>query len=122
MRIYDKLTESTKTLGEFLKSLSILDAPWDRAFQEKFCVGCSAKNCDNCQNEKYRNNPNWWLKQEIDDGEIKKKDEYKHCMECLNYEPLKSGIRGGKWGYCKIQRRGNKRSGRSRACKRFWGD
>lgn len=62
MRIYDKLTESPETLGEFLKSIPVLDAPWDQAFQEKFCTGCNAENCDNCRNERYRNNPGWWLK------------------------------------------------------------
>ena len=49
-------------------------------------------------------------------------DKYRHCEECLNYLPAEDGIRGGKWGYCKIRRRGDKRSGRSRACKRFWGE
>ena len=61
MRIYDELIENPETLGAFLKSLPVLDAPWDRAFQEKFCAGCSAESCDSCQNEEYRNNPEWWL-------------------------------------------------------------
>lgn len=61
MRIYDKLTESPETLGEFLKSLPVLDTPWDTAFQKTFCGKCKEESCDNCPNEKYRNNPKWWL-------------------------------------------------------------
>lgn len=118
MRIYDKLIESPATLGEFLKSLPVLDAPWDQAFQEKFCAGCSNENCNDCPNEEYRNNPEWWLKQETDDRENKKVKQYKHCMECFNYEPLKDGARGGKRGRCTV-RHNDKRSGRSRTCKRF---
>ena len=66
MRIYDKLTESPETLGEFLKSLPVLDAPRERAFQERFCAECNAESCDNCTNEEYRNNPEWWLKLEAE--------------------------------------------------------
>lgn len=62
MRIYDKLTESPETLGAFLKSLPVLDAPWDREFQETFCAECKAESCDECKNGQYRNNPDWWLK------------------------------------------------------------
>ncbi len=62
MRIYDELTASPETLGAFLKSLPVLDAPWDIAFQETFCGECKTESCDNCPNEKYRNNPDWWLK------------------------------------------------------------
>lgn len=61
MRIYDKLTESIETLGEFLKSLPVLESPWEREFQKLFCAGCNAENCENCRNEEYRNNPIWWL-------------------------------------------------------------
>lgn len=70
MRIYDKLIESPETLGEFLKSLPVLDAPWNQAFQEKFCSGCNAEDCDNCQNEECRNNPEWWLKRENEDKDV----------------------------------------------------
>lgn len=121
MRIYEELTESPKTLGAFLKSLPVLDAPWDTAFQKTFCGECKEESCDNCPNEEYRNNPEWWLgldeKKKGGDG-----DKYRHCEECLNYLPAEDGIRGGKRGYCKIRRSRDKRSGRSRACKRFWGD
>lgn len=61
MTIYEKLIESPETLGDFLKNLPTLDAPWDREFQERFCVECKADNCDNCQYEEFRNNPAWWL-------------------------------------------------------------
>lgn len=36
-------------------------APWDGAFQERFCVECGADSCDDCPNEQFRNNPEWWL-------------------------------------------------------------
>ncbi len=62
MRIYDELTKSPETLGAFLKSLPVLDAPWDTAFQKTYCGECKTESCDNCPNEKYRNNPEWWLK------------------------------------------------------------
>lgn len=62
MRIYEELTESPETLGTFLKSLPVLDAPWDTAFQKTFCGECKEESCDNCPNGKYRNNPEWWLK------------------------------------------------------------
>lgn len=61
MRVYDKLIESLETLGEFLKKLPVLDAPWDQEFQERFCKNCKAENCYNCQHEGYRSNPSWWL-------------------------------------------------------------
>lgn len=31
------------------------------AFQERFCVECGADSCDDCPNEQFRNNPEWWL-------------------------------------------------------------
>ena len=41
----------------------VLEAPWDKAFQERFCAMCKAKNCDaeNCEHMEERNNPHWWL-------------------------------------------------------------
>ncbi len=77
MRIYDKLIESPETLGEFLKSLPVLDAPWNHAFQKKFCNECSTENCDICQSEEFRNNPGWWLKQQIGKNEKCFKEELK---------------------------------------------
>jgi len=59
--IFDALTESRATLGKFLRTLPILEAPWDTEFQKRFCAECGAANCDACANEKCRNNPEWWL-------------------------------------------------------------
>lgn len=44
MRIYEELTESPETLGAFLKSLPVLDAPWDTAFQKTFCRDFTRKS------------------------------------------------------------------------------
>lgn len=59
--IFDALTDSRATLGKFLRSLPVLEAPWDAEFQERFCAECDAANCDECRNEEFRNNPEWWL-------------------------------------------------------------
>lgn len=49
--IFEEITQSPETLGNFLDSLPVLEAPWDKAFQERFCAMCKAKNCDaeNCE-------------------------------------------------------------------------
>lgn len=84
MRIYDELTESPETLGTFLKSLPVLDAPWDTAFQKTFCGECKEESCDKCPNGKYRNNPEWWLKlQEGDKTEEKATEFYYKLHKCL---------------------------------------
>lgn len=61
--IFEELTQSPETLGNFLDSIPVLEAPWDKAFQERFCAMCKAKNCDaeNCEHMEERNNPHWWL-------------------------------------------------------------
>lgn len=33
----------------------------DKEFQARFCAGCAAENCDACPNQRFRNNPGWWL-------------------------------------------------------------
>lgn len=63
--IFDALTDSRATLGRFLRSLPVLEAPWDAEFQERFCAECDAANCDECRNEEFRNNPEWWLTLEV---------------------------------------------------------
>lgn len=50
------------------KSLPIIEAPWDTEFQKRYCSGCAAENCDACPNERFRNNPEWWLSLEADNG------------------------------------------------------
>lgn len=59
--IFESITESRSTLGDFLRGLPILEAPWDAEFQSRFCSGCAKENCDTCPNEAFRNNPEWWL-------------------------------------------------------------
>lgn len=61
MKEFDRITESPEKLGEFLRSLPILDGPWDTAFQNQFCADCLYQNCDGCPHEEFRNNPLWWL-------------------------------------------------------------
>lgn len=61
MTVFEELTKSPQALGSFLRSLPVLEAPWDTEFQKRFCAGCAAEDCDACQNQKYRNNPDWWL-------------------------------------------------------------
>ena len=58
---FDAITKDKPTLAGFLRSLPVIEAPWDGAFQERFCVECGADSCDDCPNEKFRNNPEWWL-------------------------------------------------------------
>lgn len=67
---FDKITASPEVLGEFLGSLPVLQGPWDDDFQRTFCATCEAENCDaeNCHHQAERNNPTWWLKQEVVDG------------------------------------------------------
>lgn len=58
---FDAITKDKPTLAGFLRSLPVIEAPWDGAFQERFCVECGADSCDDCPNEQFRNNPEWWL-------------------------------------------------------------
>ena len=58
---FEKITESPETLGAFLAALPVIDGPWDTEFQARFCAGCAAENCDACPNQRFRNNPGWWL-------------------------------------------------------------
>lgn len=58
---FDAITKDKPTLASFLHSLPVIEAPWDGAFQERFCVECGADSCDDCPNEQFRNNPEWWL-------------------------------------------------------------
>ena len=59
--VFDAITKDKPTLADFLRSLPVIEAPWDGAFQERFCVECGADSCDDCPNEQFRNNPEWWL-------------------------------------------------------------
>lgn len=65
---FDAITADAQELGRFLRSIPILDAPWDDEFHKRYCNGCGAENCDTCPNERFRNNPEWWLSLEADSG------------------------------------------------------
>lgn len=61
MTQFEKITQSPETLAAFLSSLPVIDGPWDKEFQVRYCAGCGAENCDACPNQRFRNNPGWWL-------------------------------------------------------------
>ncbi|MBD5117605.1 MAG: hypothetical protein HDT37_00525 [Clostridiales bacterium] len=65
MTVFEKITESPEVLGKFLACLPVIEGPWDDKFHDQFCSGCAAKNCDACPNQRFRNNPGWWLTLEI---------------------------------------------------------
>ena len=58
---FDAITKDKHTLAGFLRSLPVIEAPWDATFQKRYCSSCTAENCDACANEQFRNNPEWWL-------------------------------------------------------------
>ena len=64
MTNFEKITETSDTLGEFLASLTTVGGPWEEAFHRTFSDGCPAENCDtvNCPHNAERNNPTWRLK------------------------------------------------------------
>ena len=61
MTQYEQITQSLETLGAFLAALPVIDGPWDKEFQKRFCAGCPAEDCDACPHAAERNNPRWWL-------------------------------------------------------------
>ena len=65
---FEAIATDAQGLGRFLRSLPIIEAPWDMEFQKRYCSGCGAENCDACRNERFRNNPEWWLSLEADGG------------------------------------------------------
>lgn len=67
MNVFEQITKSPEVLGEFLRGLPVIEAPWDREFQERFCADCLYLNCDGCPHEEYRNNPLWWLTLEAEE-------------------------------------------------------
>ncbi len=54
---FEALTADAQGLGRFLRSLPVLEAPWDTEFQKRYCSGCVAENCDACPNERFRTIP-----------------------------------------------------------------
>ena len=65
---FGAIATDAQGLGRFLRSLPIIEAPWDMEFQKRYCSGCAAEDCDVCPNERFRNNPEWWLSLEAGGG------------------------------------------------------
>ncbi|MEG2176992.1 MAG: hypothetical protein RRY97_08985 [Oscillibacter sp.] len=67
MTEFQRITASPEALAAFLGSLSVLSGPWDDAFQRAFCDNCPAEDCDAvpCPHQAERDNPAWWLAQEV---------------------------------------------------------
>ena len=63
---FERITKDAATLAAFLRSLPVLDAPWDTAFHKRYCAACTADGCDDCPNEAFRSNPEWWLSLEAE--------------------------------------------------------
>ena len=43
---FEAIATDAQGLGRFLRSLPIIEAPWDMEFQKRYCSGCGAENCD----------------------------------------------------------------------------
>ena len=62
--VFDAITKDAETLAGLLRSLPVLEAPWDTEFQKRYCAECLRADCDNegeCPHKRERNNPAWWL-------------------------------------------------------------
>lgn len=42
--------------------------PYIQLVKERIASGCAAEDCDVCPNERFRNNPEWWLSLEAGGG------------------------------------------------------
>lgn len=40
---FDAITKDKPTLAGFLRSLPCIEAPWDAAFQKRYCSSCTAE-------------------------------------------------------------------------------
>ena len=69
MNNYQQITQTPEVLGAFLRSLPVVEGPWDVEFQARFCAGCPAENCNACQHGTACNNPGWWLALDAGAGE-----------------------------------------------------
>lgn len=61
---FEEIARTPETLAAFLRSLPVLDGPWDEEFQRNYCAGCGKVSCDDgspCPYEDKRNSPGWWL-------------------------------------------------------------
>ena len=68
--VFATITKDAPTLAGFLRSLPVIEAPWDDAFHKQYCAGCGADNCDACPNEEFRSNPEWWLSLDAEGAEL----------------------------------------------------
>ena len=59
--IFHAIIKDKPTLAAFLRSLPVLEAPWDAEFHKRYCARCVKEDCDECVNEDFRSNPEWWL-------------------------------------------------------------
>lgn len=62
--VFDAITKDAATLAGLLRSLPVLEAPWDAEFQKRYCSKCIRADCDDrdeCPYQEFRNNPEWWL-------------------------------------------------------------
>ena len=91
MTEFERITQSPETLGAFLASLPCIEGPWDEAFHERVCNYCPAKDCENCQYEKYRNNPIWWLKLTDEPTEGTRRAAKKLAALVESYSALEAG-------------------------------
>lgn len=41
--VFDAITKDKPTLAGFLRSLPVIEAPWDAAFQKRYCSSCTAE-------------------------------------------------------------------------------
>lgn len=67
MNNFEQITASLEALAAFLASLPTLSGPWDDTFHRAFCDNCPAEDCDAapCPHQAERDNPAWWLAQEV---------------------------------------------------------
>lgn len=59
--VFEAVTKDAATLAALLASLPVLETPWDKEFQKRYCKKCPSPDCDFCPHERFRNNPDWWL-------------------------------------------------------------
>ena len=81
--VFDAITKDKPTLAGFLRSLPVIEAPWDAAFQKRYCSSCTAENCDACANEQFRNNPEWWLSLPTAEVEQRRADRARGALAVL---------------------------------------
>ena len=87
MTNFEKITETPEALSELLASLTVIDSPWEDAFQKAFCAGCGLENCDvvECPHDAERNNPLWWLVQTAEGEPVERRYVWRNGR--LNIEP-----------------------------------